>query len=126
MLDYLLNLKFVELESYLKSTFNTSNESISTEIDSTPSAKKIKLNEKPIQTINQSEEIKDVTLCYSKFYKYTNINKIIKDNANNTINDIKYKWKFDTKKCVDATPLLIVKNNSVLILIMVPGALLEL
>lgn len=117
MLDYLLNKKFFHLENYLKSEFNADNRSISNEIDITPTAKKIKLNENSNQIFNQNEIMKDVILCCSKFNKYVDINKIKFKTNNNNITDIKYKWKFDTKKCVDATPLLVVKPNQTLVLI---------
>ena len=109
LLDILLTKPYSELLDYLKSEIQD---------QATPRNKSFIQESKrfkPDKLINESNEIDSIECWVSKLQASSSKSK---KNLSKSIDlKVKINWKFDTNKCVDATPLFIAYESNSLILI---------
>ncbi|CAF0724993.1 unnamed protein product [Brachionus calyciflorus] len=107
ILDALLNKKFIDFKKVFESLLNEEQSQ-----NEEPAIKIPKLDTKK-ETLKK-EELKffsqnDLVCCFSKNFKFLNLNLIEKNIEKKT--NLKTVWKVDTQKCVDATPLAVMKST---------------
>lgn len=111
LFSVLIEENFSNFLKYIKANIDSQTEFNQKEYETAPS-KRIKLSS--TENVSEFVENLEITEWISKFDKKTNEN-INSDSS--VISNISLKWNYNTLKCVDASPLLILKEEREFILI---------
>lgn len=110
VLDVLLNESFSNLEQTLLRSCNYDDEATTKQ-----SNKRFKID--PEISIKKDENkpsmLKSIVCCYTKCSKYAKADENITDSfwSNKSKYSIELDWKVNTKKCVDASPLVVARED---------------
>ncbi len=112
MLDVLLKSNFLDFLKYIQSSVHFQTENNQLENDIVP-VKRRKFSS--TEFLSKLVENTEIIGWISKFDK--KINQDYYSDLDDEILDINLDWKYDTLKCVDATPLLVLQEQRELIMI---------